>query len=104
VDMPIFVTIPGGERDAAREPGSAAGAVEAGPPARGGGLPAPSMRTIDLLLAQRAVDGQGVDDGVQRSGDLEYVLFPDEGHGFRKLANRVTSTVAITRFFVKYLK
>jgi len=29
---------------------------------------------------------------------------PDEGHGWRKQANRITSTVAITRFFVNYLK
>jgi dipeptidyl aminopeptidase/acylaminoacyl peptidase len=35
---------------------------------------------------------------------VEYVLFPDEGHGWRRTANRITSTVAITRFFVKHLK
>jgi dipeptidyl aminopeptidase/acylaminoacyl peptidase len=34
---------------------------------------------------------------------VEYVLFPDEGHGWRKTANRITSTIAITRFFAKYL-
>jgi hypothetical protein len=32
------------------------------------------------------------------------LLFPDEGHGERKTANRNTSTVATTLFFVKYLK
>lgn len=40
----------------------------------------------------------------KRGLPVEYVLFPDEGHGWRKTANRITSTVAITRFFVKYLK
>jgi dipeptidyl aminopeptidase/acylaminoacyl peptidase len=40
----------------------------------------------------------------KRGLPVEYVLFPDEGHGWRKLANRITSTVAITKFFVKYLK
>ena len=40
----------------------------------------------------------------QRGLPVEYVLFPDEGHGWRKTANRIASTVAITKFFVKYLK
>jgi dipeptidyl aminopeptidase/acylaminoacyl peptidase len=39
----------------------------------------------------------------KRGLPVEYVLFPDEGHGWRKTANRITSTVAITRFFAKYL-
>jgi dipeptidyl aminopeptidase/acylaminoacyl peptidase len=34
---------------------------------------------------------------------VEYVLFPDEGHGWRKVPNRVRSTVELTRFFVRYL-
>ena len=34
---------------------------------------------------------------------VEYVLFPDEGHGWRKQANRVRSTVEMTAFFVKHL-
>jgi len=32
------------------------------------------------------------------------VLFPDEGHGFRKMANRVRSAVAIVRWFEQHLK
>ncbi|MHB8798421.1 MAG: S9 family peptidase [Thermoanaerobaculia bacterium] len=39
-----------------------------------------------------------------RNVPVEYVLFPDEGHGWRKLPNRVRSTVEVTRWFVKYLK
>jgi hypothetical protein len=32
------------------------------------------------------------------------VLFPDEGHGFRKIPNRIRSTVEVTRWFAKYLE
>ncbi|KFL36893.1 S9 family peptidase [Arenimonas donghaensis] len=35
----------------------------------------------------------------KRDVTVEYVLFPDEGHGWRKEANRVRSTLALTRFF-----
>jgi dipeptidyl aminopeptidase/acylaminoacyl peptidase len=34
---------------------------------------------------------------------VEYVLFPDEGHGWRKTPNRIRSTVAIVRWFEKHL-
>ena len=34
---------------------------------------------------------------------VEFVLFPDEGHGFRKLPNRIRSTTEIVRWFDKYL-
>ena len=30
---------------------------------------------------------------------VDYILFPDEGHGWRQLPNRVRSTVAIVDFF-----
>lgn len=39
-----------------------------------------------------------------RGVPVTYVKFPDEGHGWRKLANRVTSTQAIVNFFGKYLR
>lgn len=39
----------------------------------------------------------------KRDVTVEYVLFPDEGHGWRKEANRVRSTLALTRFFGKHL-
>ena len=39
-----------------------------------------------------------------RGVPVEYVLFPDEGHGWRKTPNRIKSTLEITRFFTKYLK
>jgi len=40
----------------------------------------------------------------KRNVPVEYVLFPDEGHGWRKLPNRIRSAVAIVRFFETYLK
>ena len=46
---------------------------------------------------------QVVNNLKQRAVPVEYVLFPDEGHGWRKVSNRIRSTVEITRWFVKYL-
>ncbi len=39
-----------------------------------------------------------------RGVPVEYVLFPDEGHGFRKAPNRVRSASAIVAWFERYLK
>ncbi len=39
----------------------------------------------------------------QRGVPVEYVLFPDEGHGFRKTVNRIRATVTMVEFFAKYL-
>lgn len=39
----------------------------------------------------------------QRSIPVKYVLFPDEGHGWRKTNNRIRSSVEVTRWFVQYL-
>jgi dipeptidyl aminopeptidase/acylaminoacyl peptidase len=38
-----------------------------------------------------------------RGVPVEYVLFADEGHGFRKTTNRIRSTVSMVEFFTKYL-
>ena len=46
---------------------------------------------------------QVVDSLKKRNVPVEYVLFPDEGHGWRKTANRVRSTVAITQWFERHL-
>jgi dipeptidyl aminopeptidase/acylaminoacyl peptidase len=40
----------------------------------------------------------------QRGVPVEYVLFPDEGHGWRKTPNRIRSTVAIVQWFDRYLE
>ncbi len=39
----------------------------------------------------------------KRGVPVEYVLFPDEGHGWRKQANRVRSTLELARFFQTHL-
>jgi dipeptidyl aminopeptidase/acylaminoacyl peptidase len=46
---------------------------------------------------------QVVNNLKQRGVPVQYVLFPDEGHGWRKVTNRIRSTIEITRWFVKYL-
>jgi dipeptidyl aminopeptidase/acylaminoacyl peptidase len=38
-----------------------------------------------------------------RGVPVEYILFPDEGHGFRKIPNRIKSTVEMVRFFREHL-
>jgi dipeptidyl aminopeptidase/acylaminoacyl peptidase len=38
-----------------------------------------------------------------RNVPVEYILFPDEGHGWRKIPNRIRSTVEMVRFFDKHL-
>ena len=47
---------------------------------------------------------QVVEDLKRRNIPVEYVLFPDEGHGWRKTPNRIRSTVRIVSWFEKYLK
>jgi len=39
----------------------------------------------------------------KRGVPVQYVLFPDEGHGFRKVPNRVRATVETVRWFARYL-
>ena len=47
---------------------------------------------------------QVVENLKKRNVPVEYILFPDEGHGWRKTANRIRSTVAITQWFEARLK
>lgn len=46
---------------------------------------------------------QIVENLKRRNVPVEYILFPDEGHGFRKEKNRITSTVKMVEFFVAHL-
>ena len=39
----------------------------------------------------------------ERNVPVEYMLFPDEGHGFRKQENRIATALAIVSWFGKYL-
>ena len=51
------------------------------------------------------VEAEQVVESLKKRGvPVEYVLFPDEGHGWRKVPNRIRSTVAIVRWFSQYLK
>jgi dipeptidyl aminopeptidase/acylaminoacyl peptidase len=50
------------------------------------------------------VEAEQVVEGLRRRRvPVEYILFPDEGHGFRKTANRIFATTAIVRWFSEYL-
>jgi dipeptidyl aminopeptidase/acylaminoacyl peptidase len=40
----------------------------------------------------------------QRGVPVKYVLFPDEGHGFQKMENRITAAVEIAAWFATYLQ
>ena len=50
------------------------------------------------------VEAEQVVDSLEARGvPVEYVLFPDEGHGFRKTANRVTAIVSMVEWFAEHL-
>lgn len=50
------------------------------------------------------VEAEQVVESLESRGiPVEYVLFADEGHGFRKTENRITSTVSIVGWFERYL-
>ena len=50
------------------------------------------------------IEAEQVVNSLKRRGvPVEYVLFPDEGHGFRKTPNRVRSATAVVRWFDRYL-
>ena len=46
---------------------------------------------------------QVVESLKRRAVPVDYVLFPDEGHGFRKTPNRIRANVAIVEWFTRYL-
>jgi len=50
------------------------------------------------------IEAEQVVENLEKRGvPVKYVLFPDEGHGWRKTANRITSTVEIVSWFSRYL-
>jgi dipeptidyl aminopeptidase/acylaminoacyl peptidase len=50
------------------------------------------------------VEAQQVVDTLEKNGrDVEFLLFPDEGHGWRKIPNRVKSTMTLADFFRRHL-
>jgi dipeptidyl aminopeptidase/acylaminoacyl peptidase len=54
-----------------------------------------NVPVVEAEQIVQALKGRGV--------PVEYVLFPDEGHGWRKTANRVRSITAMVQFFRKHL-
>ncbi|HKV02195.1 MAG TPA: prolyl oligopeptidase family serine peptidase [Ktedonobacteraceae bacterium] len=66
---------------------------------------------IPMLIAQGANDprvkqaeSEQIVDAMQNKGiDYEYMLFPDEGHGFAKPENRLKFYAAAERFLAKHL-
>ncbi|MDY7092386.1 MAG: prolyl oligopeptidase family serine peptidase [Acidobacteriota bacterium] len=46
---------------------------------------------------------QVVDILKRRNIPVRYILFPNEGHGFRNTKNRVTSTVEVVRWLGEWL-
>jgi dipeptidyl aminopeptidase/acylaminoacyl peptidase len=53
---------------------------------------------VPVVEAEQVVRGLA-----SRAVPVEYVLFPDEGHGFRKIVNRTRGIAATVRWFEKYL-
>jgi dipeptidyl aminopeptidase/acylaminoacyl peptidase len=50
------------------------------------------------------VEAEQVVESLKKRGvPVKYVLFPDEGHGWRKVPNRIRCTVEVTRWFSQYL-
>lgn len=50
------------------------------------------------------VEARQVVDTLKKNGrDVEFLLFPDEGHGWRKIPNRVKSTMTLADFFRRHL-
>jgi dipeptidyl aminopeptidase/acylaminoacyl peptidase len=51
------------------------------------------------------VEAEQVVNSLKKRGvPVEYILFPDEGHGFRKTSNRIRANVAIVEWFERHLK
>ena len=51
------------------------------------------------------VESDEIVEAVRANGvPVEYVLFPDEGHGFRRRANRITASEAYLTFLEEYLR
>jgi dipeptidyl aminopeptidase/acylaminoacyl peptidase len=50
------------------------------------------------------VEAKQVVDTLKKNGrEVEFLLFPDEGHGWRKIPNRVKSTTTLAEFFHRHL-
>ena len=92
--------------------------VEYGDPDDAGGAARAALADPQARPDQGAADGAARRQRHQRAGrrgradraglkgrgvPVEYVLFPDEGHGWRKVPNRVRSITSMVEFFRKHL-
>ena len=51
------------------------------------------------------VESDEIVEGVKKNGvPVEYILYPDEGHGFNKKENQMTTSIKTLEFLDKYLK
>ncbi len=51
------------------------------------------------------IESDEIVEGVKKNGvPVEYVVFPDEGHGFVKRENQITSAKKTLEFLEKYLR
>jgi len=51
------------------------------------------------------VESDEIAEGVKKNGvPVEYVVYPDEGHGFVKKENQITTSKRTLEFLDKYLK
>jgi dipeptidyl aminopeptidase/acylaminoacyl peptidase len=51
------------------------------------------------------IESEDIVEAVRKNGiPVEYILFEDEGHGFRKKENRIKGYRAIREFLDQYLK
>jgi hypothetical protein len=78
--------------------------VEA-PTSEGRGISDQDRLAFIQSAARMSLSGRpSADPPGTRPTRLGYVLFPDEGHGFRKTVNRVKADVAVVRWFETHLK
>ena len=51
------------------------------------------------------IESEEIVEGVKKNGvPVEYVVYPDEGHGFAKKENQITTSKRTLEFLDKYLK
>ena len=62
------------------------------------------MRRVTRLAAVLIASAAPLWAASPRKRPIEYVVFPDEGHGFTKKKNQIEGWSAILKFLDRYLK
>jgi hypothetical protein len=69
------------------------------------GLVGLALGSVAAVALNRLLVGLLAEITPQKNGvTAEYIVFPDEGHGFTKKANQVTGYTAVLRFLDQYLR